>query len=173
MRYIIDGYNFLFSTQETKGSLEMQRTTLIENLHDFALHTKATVEIVFDSSYEHGRYLPRFMTSEEVEVVFAPCDITADEYIVECIERDSARHTYHVFTNDKQLRRLVTLKGSTASTIATVIKLIAKAARAQYTSYETEKHHDALPSITKRELQYWTQVFEAKCTVKEDSREKF
>jgi predicted RNA-binding protein with PIN domain len=102
MHYLIDGYNLLFKIAHTHRSLEQKRQQLIVELNTIiiSLHLKAS--IVFDGSLPHPELAVR-QHFDQLEIVYTPEKQTADQYIIEEIEK--AKHPHHitVITSDRSL----------------------------------------------------------------------
>lgn len=112
MRYLIDGYNFLFcgghelidNLDFEKGchDLKQSRTKLICFLTEALEGTNLQVSLVFDSpknpgSGHYDRYCP-------LEVLYTPKGLSADAWIIET-SRGAPSHTFCVVTQDKRLQR--------------------------------------------------------------------
>lgn len=114
MRYIIDGYNFLFclDNEDFAVNLERSRTALLDFLHEHAAHL--SILVVFDSSKENSEPVPFQQFHEGIEVVFSPKGQCADKYILELLSWDSRGKV--LVTMDKHLARHVAyIDGKTIS----------------------------------------------------------
>ncbi|MEL7431009.1 MAG: NYN domain-containing protein [Chlamydiota bacterium] len=101
MHYLVDGYNLLFSLQDSED-LRKNREQFLQTLEDHVRVFRSLVTIVFDGKSAYGEesgyaYFSSFL------VVFSPHNQTADEYIVEKILFSSSPANFTVITQDKAL----------------------------------------------------------------------
>lgn len=126
MDYIIDGYNFMFRIQEQKkGSFEKARNTLISLLNEELRIIKTHVSVVFDSS-EQIREFAQSAILENIEVIYAPKGLSADEYIIEIVEQSKNPKTLNIVTSDSGLARQCQHLGAKTTSIDDFVALITK-----------------------------------------------
>ena len=124
MHYLVDGYNLLFQIYKKKqASLEEKRKSLLEALSQEISLTSLDVTIVFDSSEEFHEYAQK-ITRANLEVVYAPRDQTADDYIIEILELTKNPKTQTVITEDSNLKKRSTQIGANILSIKKFISLI-------------------------------------------------
>ncbi len=102
---IIDGYNFIFATEELRRAAESDfaraRDVLIRLMCDYAAFSKCRVIIVFDAYKRRGGE----GSTEElggVTVVYTRESQTADSYIEKTTYEIAEEHTVRVVTSDMQ-----------------------------------------------------------------------
>lgn len=161
MHYYIDGYNFLFRLQgKAKTALERKRQSLIDLLNEELSSAHLHVSIIFDSSEQIKDYAQSFRLSH-LEIIYAPRNQTADEYIVELIENKKNPKMYTVVTSDTALARECKQNGTYVLSIEEFSALIVtKKQKKQKSSLKSS--HKEVPSQMKRLLQ----IFEER--LKED-----
>lgn len=127
MDYIIDGYNFMFRIQDQKRkeSFEKARETLIALLNEELRAIKTHASVVFDSS-EAVREYAQSAFLKNIEVVYAPKGLTADEYIIELVEQSKSPKTLTVVTSDSGLARQCQHLGAKTISIEDFVALIAR-----------------------------------------------
>lgn len=103
-RYLIDGYNLLFSILESKASFETQRQDLIFHLQKEFKKLGLKGILVFDGSHLRSEESGLSYKSP-LEIVYTPKDQTADSYIVEKLSLMKNPKLMTVVTNDKGLHR--------------------------------------------------------------------
>lgn len=102
MHYLIDGYNLLFRVFKEENALEEQRrllTTFLEKA------TKGRATLIFDSAFQLGE--SERSHYKTLEVIYTAHGQTADEYILEMIEKAPIPQEITVVTSDKPLGRHV------------------------------------------------------------------
>lgn len=104
MYYFIDGYNLLFSWNESHGTLHIQRGKLIRWIQKEFGKMSLQGAVVFDGAHKRGEESGLSYPSP-LEVAYTPKGQTADQYILEQIEGLKNRRAVTVVTNDLGLRR--------------------------------------------------------------------
>jgi predicted RNA-binding protein with PIN domain len=100
--YYIDGYNLIFSLIDSKESLQTLRYQVIHSLQKrFALR-KISGTLVFDGAHRRDEESGLSYPSPLI-VAYAPKGQTADNYIVEHLERAPNAKEITVVTNDRGL----------------------------------------------------------------------
>jgi predicted RNA-binding protein with PIN domain len=166
MNYLLDGYNVLFREKDSNGSLEEQRIRLFEKLNLLAEDSYQSFIIVLDAHRQTGELERHHFHA--LEVVYTNFDQTADDYIVEYVERlvPSERQRTKVVTSDKTLMQKVRLERVEVLSVASFFKEIERKACSRLTK-KTEKHQ-LKPCVKSRkkdpshqdEMSYWIAIFE-------------
>ena len=109
MRYILDGYNVIFSggiaRRYSKGrTLQSARRRLLETLTRFVHRTRSKLTVVFDGG-EEGAHRPRRQCEDGVEIVFSSVDATADDEIISELRKCTGRRTLTVVSDDNVVKR--------------------------------------------------------------------
>ena len=111
---IVDGYNFLYALHGLEHTMPIKdmdaaRTGLHELLTRFHNITREHVRVVYDA--RTGAPLP----SQEmagVTVVYAPANVSADDYIVRFVKKAAKPARITVVTSDKALAELLKTAGA-------------------------------------------------------------
>ena len=152
MHYYVDGYNFLFRIFEKIDPLEQKRDQLIDILNEELKFPKGRCSLVFDSS-EQIRDSPQCAFLENLEVIYTPRGLTADNYIIELVEHSRNPKAITVVTSDGGLGRQCRHLGSLVMTIEAFIGFILK---------KTKKSEDTKPSqaSSDAEIERLRKIFE-------------
>jgi len=154
MNYIIDGYNFLFRLPvNKKNSLENRRNSLLEILQQELIHFAGPIAIVFDSGEQICDYAQKAQMAH-LEVIYAPCNKTADEYIIELVENKKSPKTTTVVTSDNDLARQCGYHGAKSLTIEEFLALVEKRNK---TKAPAETKSEA---VAPGQMQRWLEIFE-------------
>lgn len=103
MNYLIDGYNLLFLFH-IQGSLQEQRRFLVEKIQKIFAARSLCGIIVFDGARIEGEDSGLAYASP-LEIVFTSQKTTADEWIVEKIERSKKRNHFIVISDDHSIQK--------------------------------------------------------------------
>lgn len=154
MHYIIDGYNFLFRFRDKYPSLEKNRKQLIDLLSEELFFLKGSCSIVFDSS-EATKDYAQTTSHGQLEVIYAPKNLSADEYIVELVENSPAPKTKIIVTSDSGLGAQCKHLGAVVTSIEEFVLLIMK---------KTRKKDDTKPILkeSQPEIERLLKIFEGK-----------
>lgn len=126
MRYLIDGYNFLFRLRETrKQPLEKRRESLIEILDQELSCFKTRILLVFDSSEQICDYA-QCAPKKNLDILYAPRGKTADCYIIELVDSDKNPGMVTVVSSDSGLTRQCQHLGAHTLTIEKFLTLVFK-----------------------------------------------
>jgi predicted RNA-binding protein with PIN domain len=113
MHYIVDGYNVINSNDMFVAStLEGRRNKLLEFIRARRPHgsLKNLITIVFDckskNPYESKSH------AGDVEIVFSDGIVSADDIIVEIVDKSQNPYEIAVVTNDKGIRRRIAPSGA-------------------------------------------------------------
>lgn len=116
MHYIVDGYNFFFRLKADIFPLEQARNSFIEELSSNLKKINTKASLVFDSGKETILDIASKTHLGEIEVVFTPRGMSADDYIIELVEIQKHPGTVTVVSSDKGvLARAVSLGAKTMS----------------------------------------------------------
>lgn len=105
MQYIVDGYNLLFRILTSSVDLATRRQQIVENLNKKVKLLGIQVTIVFDSNYRLEESTKSHF--EALEIQFTSRGITADEWIIEKVQKIANPETIIVVTSDKKLGLIV------------------------------------------------------------------
>jgi predicted RNA-binding protein with PIN domain len=122
MRYIIDGYNVINSSDKfSASSLKERRKRLIEFIQSYRPHGsfRNSVTVVFDSKsknpYESYGYNKSHVS--EIEIIFSDGVLSADDIIAELVDESKNPYEITVVTNDKGLRGRTSSSGAKHKTV--------------------------------------------------------
>lgn len=102
MHYLIDGYNLIFSLVESKESLQTLRHRVIVALQKQFAKRKISGTLVFDGAHRRDEE-SGLSYSSPLTIAYTPKGQSADDYIVEMIERAKNPKLITVVTNDRGL----------------------------------------------------------------------
>lgn len=116
MHYIVDGYNFFFRLKSDIFPLEDARNSFIDELSSELKEINTRASLVFDSGKETILDIASKMHLGEIEVLFTPKGMSADDYIIELVEIERHPATVTVVSSDKGvLARSISLGAHTMS----------------------------------------------------------
>ncbi|MCA6070972.1 MAG: NYN domain-containing protein [Endomicrobium sp.] len=122
MRYIIDGYNVINSSDMFLSSaLEGRRNKLLEFIQFHRPHgsLKNSVAIVFDckskNPHESNGY-NKYRISD-IEIIFSDGIVSADDIIVEIVDESQNPYEITIVTNDRGIRRRISPSGAKYETV--------------------------------------------------------
>lgn len=104
MYYLIDGYNLIFTLIESKESLQIIRQKVILDLQKKFAKRKISGTLVFDGAHKRDEESGLSYPSPLI-VAYAPKGQSADEYIIEQLDRAPNPKQIVVVTNDRGLER--------------------------------------------------------------------
>ena len=115
MEYLVDGYNVIkFSEMFSARTLELQRDKLIDFILKYNPQGNNKVTIVFDcrssNPYETDGYTTT--TIKGIKTIFSEGQKSADDVIVEYVEKAQKPYNITVVTNDKGIFRRIGGKGA-------------------------------------------------------------
>ena len=124
MEYLIDGYNVIkFSEMFSARTLELQRDKLIDFILKYNPQGNNKVTIVFDcrssNPYEADGYTTT--TIKGIKTIFSEGQKSADDVIVEYVEKAQKPYNITVVTNDKGIFRRIGGKGAKKMAVAEFI----------------------------------------------------
>jgi predicted RNA-binding protein with PIN domain len=146
MRYIIDGYNVINSSDKFSAStLECRREKLIEFIQLNRPHgsLKNLIVVVFDykskNPYESRGYDKSHIGN--IEIIFSGGVLSADDIIAEIVDESQNPYEITVVTNDKGLRRRTSSRGAKHETVESFLAKRFKQKNAKRTEecFDTEE----------------------------------
>lgn len=142
MHYYIDGYNLLFQTLERQKTFTENREEIIELLVTFFNDHNLQGSLVFDSRYEMSTEVASILDFGHLEIIYAPGNVSADDYLVEILSIVKHPKAYTTITSDNRLSS--TLKGLGCNTMTVEVffdwTLKKKKSRDRRRSYEKNIH---------------------------------
>jgi predicted RNA-binding protein with PIN domain len=110
MEYLVDGYNVIkFTDMFTAGSLETSRNKLIDFILKYNPQGKNSITVVFDckssNPFEFNGYTTT--TIKGIKTIFSEGQKSADDVIVEYVEKSLKPYNIVVVTNDKGIFRRI------------------------------------------------------------------
>lgn len=160
MHYLVDGYNLLFAFENPfeEGSFEKTRSCFIDQMEKACLYTGLKITLVFDTHYkQEPDVLPHIATKGSLNIIYAPSDLSCDDYILEHLSSGKKTSRWTVVTSDKSLAKQVTFKRFNCISNATFIHLIEKklARRPGNGAQKPEQ-------MSSHDYQRWQKAFEQK-----------
>ncbi len=156
MQFLLDGYNILFTLQESNASLKLRREQVVEFFQRKFKLCHFTGILVFDGKIRRDEESGRNYQSP-LEIRYTPQGESADAYIVHLLERDPCPRQTTVVTND---RGLIAHVRSLGAEIMSPSKLVQRLVR---------KKTDAFPkelSDSPKNIERLNEIFEKR--LKED-----
>ncbi len=101
MRYIIDGYNYLFRLLHKNEEVRSIRDELIAHLTRMSEETQLEISLIFDSKYQKGEHTRR--KEDLFELIFTDEGESADEWILRELKRSANAKVITVVTSDRRL----------------------------------------------------------------------
>ncbi len=143
MRYLIDGYNFLFALADHKD----RKAAILWIQNEFATHHLKGV-IVFDREAK-GESVERQYPSP-LQVIYVPSAMSADEYLIEILQgRQNSPMT--LVTNDRALARAGRELGAKTIEVAEFLRMLEKKGR---------KGEEKTSESDRWEMERWLRLFE-------------
>ncbi len=172
MEYLIDGYNVIkFSEMFSARTLELQRTKLIDFILKYNPQGNNKVTIVFDckssNPYETDGYITT--TIKGIKTIFSEGQKSADDVIVDYVEKSQKPYNITIVTNDKGIYRRIGGKGAKKMTVAEFIYNRAKQEK-QTNNILRIKQKDDFSAISQELSDLWLK--EDKYSKKENKKSK-
>lgn len=101
MRYIIDGYNYLFRLLHKNEEVRSIRDELIVHLTRMSEEAQLEISLIFDSKYQKGEHTRR--KEDLFELIFTDEGESADEWILRELKRSANAKIITVVTSDRRL----------------------------------------------------------------------
>ena len=124
MRYIVDGYNFLFRLQTDVFPLEETRNSFIQHLTEVLSQIDMRATLVFDSGQETILDIASSTHIHNTTIVFTPRGVSADDYIVELVEIEKHPATRTVISSDKGVIIRVSSLGAKTMSIEHFVQFV-------------------------------------------------
>lgn len=124
MEYLVDGYNVIkFSEMFSARDLETSRNKLVDFILKYNPQGKNPITIVFDckssNPYETDGYT--ITTIKGIKTIFSEGQKSADDVIVDYVEKAKKPYNITVVTNDKGIYRRIGGKGVKKMTVSEFI----------------------------------------------------
>lgn len=156
MRYLIDGYNLIFSLDEEESSLQESRELIINKLKKLSTVLSATFTVVFDAAHDDSEW-NRSHTGD-LEIIFTERGETADECIIDEVRRAKTPAAITVVTSDKGLSlEAKTLGAQTKKSCA----FLSWSSR-KFSTYQPDEVEEKPPFKSSYEFDRWLYIFENK-----------
>lgn len=150
MRYLIDGYNFLFRTAQSGRTLQNRREELIQRLIQYTAKRRERVTLVFDAPMQADEESRSHL--ENLEIVYTAQGQSADEYMLHVLQIVSNPLAIVVVTSDRRLARMVhSCRGKTLE-IEEFLSRMEK--------HQASLRKKPLSAIPDSEMDRWLQLFE-------------
>lgn len=116
---LVDGYNVLLNCPQFTSLLDAEfnlaRNRLIRTIADFGDYHGHRVIVVFDAQRQNlGK--PARQKQEGIEIIYSQRGQTADDYIIEWIQRYKGEKHIEVITSDRALSNTVQRLGASVQT---------------------------------------------------------
>lgn len=122
MRYLIDAYNLFFKLEEEILPLQEKREAFIALLDAEGEGMKHQLSLVFDSHQKSAEDFASKKILKNVDVIFSPKNLSADQYLLELIEWE-AKNTILV-TSDKSLAKKASHLGAQVQSVEAFVAQI-------------------------------------------------
>ncbi len=162
MLVVIDGYNFIFAVPDIEqyvqiGEIEEARERLIALLVKYKVKKKHSIVLVFDSSHDCCD-MPSRREVGGIEIVYAMYSKDADTEIKKMIAHCQNPNDTCVVTNDNDIKRYVSKKGSSLMDPRGLYNDIVTTLGWKKTILPKE-HDSKYDGPSKSEANYWLKVF--------------
>jgi len=156
MEYLIDGYNVIkYSEMFSARTLELQRDKLIDFILKYNPQGNNKITIVFDckssNPYETDGYTTT--TIKGIKTIFSEGQKSADDVIVDYVEKSQKPYNITVVTNDKGIFRRIGGKGAKKMSVSEFIYNRAKETRTN--NIIKIKQKDDFSAISKELSDLW------------------
>ncbi|GAB4193540.1 MAG: hypothetical protein Tsb0015_16310 [Simkaniaceae bacterium] len=156
MHYLIDGYNLLFHVfPQTKDFIACQ-SVLWDKLQELLTSFPSNATVVLDSFEENGRSYPSKAQIENLEIIYSPQQMSADEYILEYLQTHTAINQV-VVTSDRALAEKAKRLGAKILTVEDFLNKIRKKRKRKKQEEQKEK---AIQKDTKDNIDRLLKIFE-------------
>ena len=157
MEFLIDGYNVIkFSEMFSARTLELQRDKLIDFILKYNPQGNNKVTIVFDcrssNPYEADGYT--VTTIKGIKTIFSEGQKSADDVIVDYVEKSQKPYNITVVSNDKGIFRRIGGKGAKKMAVAEFIYNRAKQEK-QTNNVIRMRQKDDFSAISKELSDLW------------------
>ncbi|PCI77196.1 hypothetical protein COB21_03420 [Candidatus Aerophobetes bacterium] len=160
MRYIVDGYNLFFTYQEVYPSVSFEdaRALFIQTICSLASKSRLKITLVFDTHHvQEPDLLPHVKKLSGIDVIYAPSDLSCDDYIIEMLSGHKSHLNWTIVTSDNNLQRMAKQKNTLCLSTHSFIELIDKKICKNSLSLDTKNSN-----FTHRDQKRWEKIFEQK-----------
>jgi|SaaInlStandDraft_4_1057021.scaffolds.fasta_scaffold123560_1 predicted RNA-binding protein with PIN domain len=158
MHYLIDGYNIIFAIENLRPSLQEEREDVITFFSETAHNLNISISLIFDAGSRDENLWPQKSFDGILEIVYTPHGQTADEYIIEEVQRkNKTSGPYTVVSSDKHLCMLSRHHGARTKGTESFLSWIKNKQKKKASSYE-EKTSYTPPQA----FEYYLKAFEKK-----------
>ena len=174
MEYLVDGYNVIkFSEMFSARTLELQRDKLIDFILKYNPQGNNKVTIVFDcrssNPYEPDGYTTT--TIKGTKTIFSEGQKSADDVIVDYVEKSQKPYNITVVTNDKGIFRRIGGKGAKKMAVAEFIYNRAKE-QTKTNNIIRMKQKDDFSAISQELSDLWLKEEKNQVPKKENKKQK-
>ena len=165
MRFIIDGYNLIFSQRRPGRPLqpvkvEAARTWLLAMLARYKAATGHALTVFFDGSSEGSGFLRR-QRVKGIEVFFSYPGVTADEEIKTHLESTRGRTGLHVVSSDNSLKRFAKRFGVIVMDSLAFLSQVRRALARKHEAARSEEPREKYEGPSAADREYWLKIFSA------------
>lgn len=127
MHYLVDAYNLFFRIQKKINPIAKKREQFIHQISTLLADLGGRITLVFDAGLTHSHEYPSLTNRGKIEILFTPKGLTADEYIIELVDRSKTPSRIMVVTSDRELSRKVNEHCGQTITVESFLKKLDKA----------------------------------------------
>ena len=165
MRFIIDGYNLIFSRRRPgrplrQMNIEAARESLLSLLSRYRAVTGDTLVVFFDGSREATGFLRRERVNG-VDIVFSYPDATADEEIKAHVEEIKARSGVYVVSSDNSLKTFARRCGLQVIDSQVFMAQVRRALGRRHERSGADEPVEKYQGPSRADVEYWLKVFTA------------
>lgn len=156
MEYLIDGYNVIkYSEMFSARTLELQRDKLIDFILKYNPQGNNKITIVFDCKSSNPYETDGYTTTaiKGIKTIFSEGQKSADDVIVDYVEKSQKPYNITVVTNDKGIFRRIGGKGTKKMSVSEFIYNRAKEIRTN--NIIKIKQKDDFSAISKELSDLW------------------
>lgn len=156
MEYLIDGYNVIkYSEMFSARTLELQRDKLIDFILKYNPQGNNKITIVFDCKSSNPYETDGYTTTaiKGIKTIFSEGQKSADDVIVDYVEKSQKPYNITVVTNDKGIFRRIGGKGAKKMSVSEFIYNRAKETRTN--NIIKIKQKDDFSAISKELSDLW------------------
>ena len=174
MEYLVDGYNVIkFTDMFSSVSLETSRNKLIDFILKYNPQGKNSITVVFDckssNPFEFNGYTTT--TIKGIKTIFSEGQKSADDVIVDYVEKSQKPYNITVVTNDKGIFRRIGGKGAKKMAVAEFIYNRAKE-QTKTNNIIRMKQKDDFSAISRELSDLWLKEEKNQAPKKENKKQK-
>ena len=172
MRFLIDGYNLIFSRRRPGRPLRpvnvaAARESILGLLARYKAATGDLLVVFFDGSPQAVGFLRRERV-QGIDVVFSYPDQTADEDIKEHITAIKGRTGVHLVSSDNSLKAFAKRLGIKVIDSQTFMARVRKALGRQREEADEAEPLEKFQGPHPSEVEYWLKIFQAPKSARSD-----